>query len=180
MSGWLCGCTANPHPLDGCPGVPKAEAQPITPKCPEAQAEAEPSTKDLPPEVYDNAINTFFNASDGDRVSAAFAYVFAAGRAQAAADIRAAARIEYGVEHTYPGQEPIGLPAVNRWAAKRAAAQSGGVATRRLVERTTWSTPWREAAERDEDSRTDVDEPTLLVGTGVPDPRAETEDGGAQ
>lgn len=47
---------------------------------------------------------------------------------------------------------------------------------------------WRERAariaegltERDELTGADVDEPTLLVGTGVPDPRAETEDGGAR
>lgn len=161
---------------------------PPTPPYTEA-TEAATATKDLPAWDLAPAYRLFAPWVRSDErsarsvwplVKAVFAAGVAAGRAQAAADIRAAARIEYGVEHAYPGQEPIGLPAVNRWAAERAAAQSGGVATRRLVERTTWSTPWREAAERDEDSRTDVDEPTLLVGTGVPDPRAETEDGGAQ
>lgn len=52
-------------------------------------------------------------------------------------------RTEYGVEHTYPGQEPIGLPATSRVAAERSVAVPNEIAQRRVVERTVWFTPWR-------------------------------------
>lgn len=59
------------------------------------------------------------------------------------------ARTEYGVEVTYPDGEPIALPAVNRYMAEKSvrAGSAGGFARHVLVERTTWSTPWRNVTE---------------------------------
>lgn len=77
--------------------VPKAEAKPITPKCPEARAEAKPSTKsDLAAETVTDhflgcvcrtcwAIRTGFDIGYASGMSSGVA----SGRAQAAADLEA-------------------------------------------------------------------------------------------
>jgi hypothetical protein len=53
-------------------------------------------------------------------------------------------RTDYGMEYTFPGDDPITVPAASREAAER-TAESGnrtGYARHRVVERTSWSTPW--------------------------------------
>lgn len=83
MSGWLCGCTANPHPLYACPGVPKAEAKPSTKSDLVAREVTGHDTGCRCASCW--AIRTGFDIGYASGMSSGVS----SGRAQAAADIRA-------------------------------------------------------------------------------------------